>query len=103
MALTREDLQAIRALMQEEMEPIKTDISGVKSDLSEVKADLADIKQRVVKIEITQENTVIPKIQLSYEGISEINDRLGKLDKIEAKQEEHDDRIWALEQVVKAK
>jgi len=99
MSLTKEDLQAIQALLA----PIQADISGLKAGQSAIQEDVSDIKQRVVKIEITQENTVMPNIQLAYEGIGGINERLSKLDMIEAKQEAHDDRIWALEQAVKAK
>jgi len=89
--------------LKRELAPIKEDVSTLKGDVSTLKEDVSDIKQRVVKIEITQENIIIPNIQLAYEGIGGINERLSKLDKIEAEQEAHDDRIWALEQVVKAK
>jgi len=107
----KEMLEAMRSMLEAEREhtgrmmdeKLKREFAPIKEDVSTLKEDVSDIKQRVVKIEITQENIIIPNIQLAYEGIGGINERLSKLDKIEAKQEAHDDRIWALEQVVKAK
>ena len=39
MALTREDLQAIREVVKEELEPVKTDVEVLKADVEILKAD----------------------------------------------------------------
>ena len=38
MALTKEDLQAIRAVVQEELQPVKDDIADIKENLEEVRS-----------------------------------------------------------------
>ena len=48
--------------IQDDLDEIKSDLSGVKSDLSGVKSDLNDVKDRVKRIELTQENIIIPRL-----------------------------------------
>lgn len=93
-------LDAIGQMFEKEREHTR---KMINVELEPIKANLAEVKQRVVKIELTQENNIIPNIKLISVGVGGINDRLTKQNTIEAKQEEHYDRIWALEQVVKTK
>ena len=74
MSLTKEDLQSIRVLMQEEINPLRDDVSGLKDD--------------VLKINIAIEHELRPNIKLLAEGQAGIIERL---DRIEAKTAEIDD------------
>ncbi len=44
MSLTAEDLQAIRAIIKEETDPIKADITTIKNDIEVIKEDIEIIK-----------------------------------------------------------
>lgn len=51
------------------LSPIKTDIQDIKNDLQEVKDDvqkvkndLQEVKDRVTRIELTQENIILPRL-----------------------------------------
>lgn len=45
------------------IEPIREDLQGVKEDLQGVKEDLQGVKDRVKRIELNQENNIIPRLQ----------------------------------------
>ena len=47
MALTNEDLQAIAALMDEKINPLKTDINDMKTDIYDMKTDINDMKSDI--------------------------------------------------------
>ena len=48
--------------IREDISGMKKDISGMKNDISGIKGDISDIKVRVKKLELTQENVVIPRL-----------------------------------------
>ena len=87
MSLTKEDLQAIQALIQEEN--------------ASIKADISKLEQQVVKIGIVQENITNKTLKLIQEGMTGVNEKFHRLDNLEDKQEDHGHRIFALEQVLK--
>lgn len=127
MGLTREDIQAIGALMDDKLEPIKADLQGVKQDLQGVKQevqgikqdlqgvkqDLQKLEQRVDDIEhshkairadiATLNHEIVPKVNAMYDGITGINEKFQRLDRLERKQEDHGDRILALEYAFQTK
>ena len=45
--MTDQELQAIRAIIQEELKPMREDLAEVKEDLEEVKEDLAEVRSGV--------------------------------------------------------
>ncbi|WP_349943739.1 hypothetical protein ABFV83_10685 [Lacrimispora sp. BS-2] len=47
MALTNEDLQAIAALMDEKVNPIRADIRDMKADINDMKTDINDMKTNI--------------------------------------------------------
>ncbi len=49
--LTREDLAAIGAMMDEKLEPVRADMAGMKADIAEMKADIVGIKEDITGIE----------------------------------------------------
>jgi len=91
MPLTTEDLRAIGELMDNKLdaalEPLKTDIS--------------EIKERVVKIEVTQENVILPGIQLLSEGHSGLADRLDRLEELPEQVEDIQNTVSVLKHVFK--
>lgn len=91
MALTKEDLQAIGALMDTKLEPINKRLDGMatKEDLQLVRGDIADLYQNHEK-----------HMALINEGLGHLNERYDHLDKVEQTVDKHDHRIFALEQKV---
>ena len=47
MALTKEDLQAIRTLIQEETAPINARLDTMQADISEIKEKIIDIDESI--------------------------------------------------------
>ena len=105
-------LQAIKAAVREEIEPIKSDIQGINTRLESLdqglntridamQADITDIKDRVTKIEVTQENKIVPNIQLLAEGHSGVIDRLDRLDELPEKVEDIQNNVNMVKSVFK--
>ncbi|BAK99385.1 hypothetical protein OBV_21870 [Oscillibacter valericigenes Sjm18-20] len=55
---------------------LKADVSSLTGDVFTMKADISDLKDRISKVEITQENVVLPQIQAIAEGVSTVNNKL---------------------------
>lgn len=80
-------LDAISAMMDEKLEPIKR--------------DLADVKQRVTKIETAQEQVTNKKIQLLVEAQTETKAKMEKLDEMAERVEDIQITVNAMEAVTK--
>lgn len=52
------DIQDIKNDLQE----VKDDVQKVKDDVQKVKNDLQEVKDRVTRIELTQENIILPRL-----------------------------------------
>ena len=52
-------LEPIKSDIQE----MKNDIQGLKGDVQGLKEDMSEVKTRVKKIELTQENDILPRLQ----------------------------------------
>ena len=50
MALTREDLLAIKVIVDDSVSGLKEDVSELKSDMVEVKADISELKEDVSEL-----------------------------------------------------
>ena len=78
--MDRELLSAISDMMDEKLHPIKTqigelygmkedvqglkeDVQVLKEDIQVLKEDMQEVKGRVKKIELTQENVILPRLQ----------------------------------------
>lgn len=79
MALTKEDLQAIAELTR----------VVVKEELAAVKSDVAKIDK------------IVPKIDGLYESVVGTGEKFNRLDLLEKKVEDHDHRIFAVEEKLK--
>jgi len=86
MALTKEDLQAIGELMDEKLDtrlkPIQDDITDIKDRVINIEDRVYSIEGRVLNIELTQENKILPGIQLLAEGHGGVIDRLDRLEEL---------------------
>lgn len=67
---------------------LKTDVAELKADVAELKTDVAELKERTTKIEITQENVVLPRIQLLAEGHMDIQAQIKRLSVIDGMQDD---------------
>ena len=67
---------------------IEGDVSELKSDVSELKSDVSELKKRTAKIEITQENVVLPRIQLLAEGHTIIQKQIKDISVIDRMQDD---------------
>ena len=75
----------------EMLETLTTDVSGLKTDIT-------DLKERVAKIEITQENIIVPQLQALAEGQKTILETLAPKNRVEALE----DDVAFLKTVIKA-
>ena len=120
MALTKEDLQSIGELMDGKLEPINVRLDKVDSRLDKVDSRLDKADTRFDAIEarldtmqddisslkadmVYHNHTIEPQLKLIMEGIQGMHDHYRRIDIVEARQEDHGQRIFALEQVAKAK
>ena len=45
------------------LEPIRGDIQDIRGDIQDIRGDIQDIKGRIKKIEIVQENDILPQLR----------------------------------------
>ena len=74
--------------MQTDVAELKTDVAELKTDVAELKTDVAELKERTTRIEITQENVVLPRIQLLAEGHTIIQEQIKRLSVIDSMQDD---------------
>ncbi len=77
----REELHSVK----QDIQDMKQDIQNLKQDMQEVKRDIQDLKTRVKKIEATQENEILPRlntIEACYTSTYERYKNSEKLQKI---------------------
>lgn len=70
--------------MKADMANMKSDMVNMKSDMADMQSDMADVKTRLTKIELTQENNIIPHIQLLSEGQVTIQNQIKNLSVIDS-------------------
>lgn len=56
-------LLAISEIMDDKLEPIKTDIQELKEDVQGLKEDVQELKDRVLHVELVQEHEILPRLQ----------------------------------------
>jgi predicted RNase H-like nuclease (RuvC/YqgF family) len=123
--LTNEDFQALGQMMDERIGRLMEERLGQMMDeklenkLAPIRADISSLTQRVVSLEEKTEQTnhnvrklnqnvvVLEKevrhdFKIICENSGDWNERNRQIDRLQKTQEDHHDRIWALEQVAKA-
>ncbi len=68
----------------EMLENLTTKADQIQTDQTEMKADISDLRQTVTRIAITQENVVLPNLQLLAEGHDTLLSTLARKDRVEA-------------------
>ncbi|NLW79761.1 MAG: hypothetical protein GXY32_10180 [Ruminococcaceae bacterium] len=87
MALTKEDLQAIREMMQEENADIRADIQNLNKGMKK-------LNETVAKIEVSHGQ----KLSALYDAHVDTMRNATTIKELDAKVENHSHRIFALEQ-----
>ena len=89
------DLKTDVAGLKNDVADLKTDVAGLKTDVADLKTDVAglkndvaDLKTRVTKIEITQENVILPQLQTLAEGQANLLATLAPKSRVEALEDE---------------
>ena len=83
-----EKILAILSKMQTDFSQMQTDFSQMQTDFSQMRADIEELKERTSRIEITQENVVLPRIQLLAEGHTIIQEQIKRLSVIDSMQDD---------------
>ena len=83
-----EKILAILSKMQTDFSQMQTDFSQMQTDFSQMRADIEELKERTTRIEITQENVVLPRIQLLAEGHTIIQEQIKRLSVIDSMQDD---------------
>jgi len=94
MALTKEDLQAIAALMDSKLAAA---LGPIRADIADLKEDVRKIDETTIRIEVEHGR----KISGLYDSVVGTGEKFTHLDTVENKVDDHGHRIWALEQAVK--
>ena len=89
--------ETVETIIDEKLEPITAKIEDKFTCVNE---RFDKLEHRATKIEIEIENVISQKLDLVIEILQGINERLDRYDKTEIKVEDHEKRIWALEQAV---
>ena len=82
------DLKTDVADLKTDVAGLKNDVADLKTDVADLKNDVADLKTRVTKIEITQENVILPQLQTLAEGQANLLAPLAPKSRVEALEDE---------------
>jgi uncharacterized membrane-anchored protein YhcB (DUF1043 family) len=90
MALTKEDLQAIGELIEQSEQRTNAQLGTMQDSIDTLKQDMAH-----------HNHYVEPLLKTVSDGIIDLQRNYARFDKLDAEVEDHDNRIFALEQAVK--
>jgi tetrahydromethanopterin S-methyltransferase subunit G len=94
MALTKEDLQAIGALMDNKLttalEPISERLDTIEGKQDALSSDIATLNHQI-----------IPQLKIMQEGLDGVQGKFNRLDRLETKVENIQDRLFAVEEVLR--
>ena len=96
------DMQTDITDMQTGMTTINKRLADMRTDMTDMRTDITDIRTDLTKFALTQENDVLPRIQLLYEGQSELAAGLKKLKDVPAQIEDIQNTVSVLKYAVKA-
>jgi len=95
-------MQTDIADMRTDITDMRTDITDVRTDITDMRTDITEIQADLARVAVTQENDVLPRIQLLYEGQSELAAGLNKLKDVPAQIEDIQNTVSVLKYAVKA-
>lgn len=73
-------------------------LAQIQANQEEMKNDISDIRKTVTRVAVTQENVVLPKLQLLAEGHDTLLNTLARKDRVDALE----DDVALLKTVIKA-
>ena len=86
--------------LNQDVSGLKQDVSGLKQEAAKTNSRLDKLEQEVTKLNIRQENEIIPQIKLLAEGQSVLPQMAKDIEKIKDKQEGMEIKLDALSEVV---
>jgi len=87
--------------MDERLDAMQGDIGTLTTDMSETKERLDAMKTDIVKIQLTQENKILPRMQLLFEGDETIVTKLKRLEHLPEQVEDIQGKVAVLDFVFK--
>lgn len=70
--------------MQGDISDLRTTVTGMQKDISSVQKDISDLRDTVTRVAVTQENVVLPRLQLLAEGHDTLLETLARKEQVEA-------------------
>lgn len=70
------------------LEQLTVEMSGMKSEMTGMKSDLAEMKTTLTRVAVTQENVVLPKLQILAEGHVTLQEQIKRLSVIDSMQDD---------------
>ncbi len=70
------------------LEQLTARVDTLTGDMTTMKSDMSELKTRVTKIEVTQENVVLPRIQLLMEGQNALREQISRLSVVDRLQDD---------------
>ena len=74
--------------MSTQVDTLTTRLDKMSADMADVKSDVAELKTRVTKIEVTQENVILPRLQTLAEGQEALHEQIRRLSVIDRLQDD---------------
>jgi len=89
--------EAILEQIQQEQADMRQEQADMRQEQADMRQDIRKLNQNVAVVE----TKVMQKLNLISEGLVGWNERNQHIDRLEAEQEEHGHRLWAIEQVLR--
>ena len=97
MALTKEDLQAIAALMDSKLEPITECLDTMQGDISNLQEGLQQVRASQLKVELEQYPRIAAALDGVFGSVQKDEELSGRISYLEKKADIHDTRLYGLE------
>ena len=74
--------------LTDRMGTVESKVDTLTADMTDVKSDIAELKTRATKIEVTQENVMLPRLQVLMEGHDTLHDQIRRLSVVDRLQDD---------------
>lgn len=95
---TEEKILAILEEHSKMFEKMQANIGEMQADMGEMQANMGEMQKTLTRVAVTQENVVLPKLQLLAEGHDTLLNTLARKERVEALE----DDVALLKTVIKA-
>lgn len=93
-----EKMQANIGEMQADMGEMQANMGEIQANMGEMQANMGEMQKTLTRVAVTQENVVLPKLQLLAEGHDTLLNTLARKERVEALE----DDVALLKTVIKA-